>query len=480
LKDFNQERGSFKYLHKDYLGSVLAISDEEGNLVEEAHFGAFGKYSGSIELLGRGYTSHEHFEDVGIIHMNGRLYDPLLRRFLNADENIQDPYNTQNYNKYGYVYNNPLLASDPTGEFLFFVFLAKLVGDLLASIIIGAVIGLAAYTLTTVIMGQKWNIGGALKSMFWGAVGGAITFGVGSIFSNTTGTLTTLGNTLKKSLGDFGLALVKAGTHAVSQGLLSLVQGDKFLSGAAAGFFGSLGASAFDKVFPTFAKSAGGTIAFGALAGGIGAELTGGNFWQGAIIGATVATLNDLAHRKFSRPEKEVSAIRKKMYELYGGPGDGDKGKAKNTSYSVTYKKNDILGRIGNQFLGEIAFTRSSGSTYGSGNFGVIFSDGSKIPTYNMTVSGGLFPDLSISFEKMLGVTGISLESSFLGIAVSTGISQGVFNFEVSYKSGEHFNSLGVEYKHGNFRLPPPPKNMPMPVFFGPMGISPFPIIPIP
>lgn len=38
----------------------------------------------------RGYTSHEHFEDIGIIHMNGRLYDPLLRRFLNADENIQD------------------------------------------------------------------------------------------------------------------------------------------------------------------------------------------------------------------------------------------------------------------------------------------------------------------------------------------------------------------------------------------------------
>lgn len=48
--------------------------------------------------------------------MNGRLYDPLLRRFLNADENIQDPYNTQNYNKYGYVLNNPLIYTDPNGE----------------------------------------------------------------------------------------------------------------------------------------------------------------------------------------------------------------------------------------------------------------------------------------------------------------------------------------------------------------------------
>lgn len=36
--------------------------------------------------IDRGYTSHEHFAEVGLIHMNGRLYDPLLRRFLNADE----------------------------------------------------------------------------------------------------------------------------------------------------------------------------------------------------------------------------------------------------------------------------------------------------------------------------------------------------------------------------------------------------------
>ena len=50
-------------------------------------------------------------------HMNGRLYDPLLRRFLNADENIQDPFNTQIYNRYGYVMNNPLLYNDPDGEF---------------------------------------------------------------------------------------------------------------------------------------------------------------------------------------------------------------------------------------------------------------------------------------------------------------------------------------------------------------------------
>ncbi|MFP7657064.1 hypothetical protein [Chryseobacterium proteolyticum] len=39
-----------------------------------------------------------------------------------------------------------------------------------------------------------------------------------------------------------------------------------------------------------------GTIAFGALAGGIGSELIGGNFWQGALIGGVVAGLNHVAH----------------------------------------------------------------------------------------------------------------------------------------------------------------------------------------
>ncbi|MEP6929845.1 MAG: RHS repeat-associated core domain-containing protein, partial [Flavobacterium sp.] len=53
---------------------------------------------------------------VGLINMNARLYDPLLHRFLQADNYIQDPTNTQNYNQYGYVLNNPLLYTDPSGN----------------------------------------------------------------------------------------------------------------------------------------------------------------------------------------------------------------------------------------------------------------------------------------------------------------------------------------------------------------------------
>ncbi|WP_288444082.1 RHS repeat-associated core domain-containing protein [uncultured Chryseobacterium sp.] len=188
LKNFDENNGSFKFLHKDYLGSILAISDEAGKMLEQRHFDAWGNLThlqignsnlaaGKADiamllnnsegmLIDRGYTGHEHFMEVGIIHMNGRLYDPLLRRFLNADENIQDPFNTQFYNRYGYVVNNPLMYNDPNGEF--------------AWIVVGAVIG--GYFTGAKANGSynplKWNWGATWGKIAMGAAVGAFTGGV--------------------------------------------------------------------------------------------------------------------------------------------------------------------------------------------------------------------------------------------------------------------------------------------------------------
>ena len=251
--------------------------------------------------------------------MNGRLYDPLLRRFLNADENIQDPHNTQNYNKYGYVFNNPLMYNDPSGELAF-----------LPALIIGAIVGFTSYTVGLIVTDSlyRWNLKDAFKATFWSTVSAAVTFGIGEVFSTTLKTGFTIAESLKESLGGFGAALVHAGTHAISQGVLSTMQGGNFLSSAASGFFGSLGTSGFGAIAGKWAASAGGQIFFGALSGGIGAELTGGNFWQGAVTGGIVAGLNHLAHSPNSpwnngRGGKGKANVRIQRKEPWDVNGDG-------------------------------------------------------------------------------------------------------------------------------------------------------------
>ncbi|WP_372723245.1 RHS repeat-associated core domain-containing protein, partial [Immundisolibacter sp.] len=65
----------------------------------------------------RGFTGHEHLDEIGLIHMNGRVYDPTLGRFLSADPYVQFPETTQGLNRYTYVNNNPLSLTDPSGYF---------------------------------------------------------------------------------------------------------------------------------------------------------------------------------------------------------------------------------------------------------------------------------------------------------------------------------------------------------------------------
>jgi len=111
----------YYFLHRDYLGSIIMISDKDGGIKEKRHFDAWGNLvkvaDGNnnaltkLTFLDRGYTGHEHLDGVSLIHMNGRLYDPKLRRFLAPDNHIQDPYNTQSFNRYGYAWNNPLMYS---------------------------------------------------------------------------------------------------------------------------------------------------------------------------------------------------------------------------------------------------------------------------------------------------------------------------------------------------------------------------------
>src|SRR5262249_43418624 len=62
-----------------------------------------------------GFTSHEMLDNLNLVHMNGRVYDPIIGRFLSADPFIDGAGSTQGWNRYAYVHNNPLSYTDPSG-----------------------------------------------------------------------------------------------------------------------------------------------------------------------------------------------------------------------------------------------------------------------------------------------------------------------------------------------------------------------------
>jgi RHS repeat-associated protein len=122
-----QPASSLRYMHHDHMGSAAATTDEAGTIVERLAYDPWGKRrypSGQADtqdqLVGqstdRGFTMHEHLDEVGVIHMNGRIYDPLVGRFMSADTVIPYANDLQAYNRYAYSYNNPLKFDDPTGH----------------------------------------------------------------------------------------------------------------------------------------------------------------------------------------------------------------------------------------------------------------------------------------------------------------------------------------------------------------------------
>ena len=163
------------YLHRDYLGSIVMLTDEEGNIAERRHFDPWGQVlkvedgAGNtlekLTLLDRGFTGHEHLQTVGLIHMNGRLYDPVLHRFLQPDNFVQDPFNTQNFNRYGYCLNNPLVYVDENGEII--QWLPILAGALLGAYSSGVAANNGEYNLF------KWNYSDSWGSILGGAIMGA-------------------------------------------------------------------------------------------------------------------------------------------------------------------------------------------------------------------------------------------------------------------------------------------------------------------
>jgi RHS repeat-associated protein len=109
LRQSNSTTG-VSYFLTDHLGSTNALTDVNGNVVDESAYDSFGNSGGSTRTR-YGYTGRERDPDTGMLYYRARFYDPTLGRFIG-----EDPIGFQGgINFYAYVKNAPLKFRDPSG-----------------------------------------------------------------------------------------------------------------------------------------------------------------------------------------------------------------------------------------------------------------------------------------------------------------------------------------------------------------------------
>jgi len=322
------------YWHKDALGSIVAVSNGAGTVIERPAFDAWGRrllndrqidWSAAGPAHGdRGYTGHEHLDEQGLVHMNARLYDPVLARFLSPDPLIQSPHDLQNYNQYSYVLNSPLRYTDPSG---------KCIWDFCIVEIFVAVAGAAAINNGN----QYWRIAGTV-ALAWalgpgfGEGGGLVETGLGTTWAGGT-SATAVGNSAiaggltsyVASGGDVEAAFIGAiagGAFTYVGGPAGLGGAEKIIAHAVIGCAqgavtgGSCGPSAMAAAFGKLATPSGipaGVEPFVAsvIAGGTASVIGGGKFANGALQAAMGYLFNQLSGgpRYLNKPTSSTDVL---------------------------------------------------------------------------------------------------------------------------------------------------------------------------
>lgn len=237
----------FYQLFCDNQGSVLSAINENGEKVFDASYDAWGRQTvrqNSLKLR-YGYCGHEMLPGFDLIDMGGRVYDPVIGRFLSCDNYVQEPDNSQNFNRYSYCLNNPLRYTDPTGE------LFGIDDVIFTAIVTGAVIGA---TTNVAILAGNGNINSP-AGFFKAAAIGALSGGAGAAVGLLPG-----------GVGFWGGALAGM-TGAGTGGLIEQ--------------FGNNAAFGTQLSFPDFLATVGLGGAVGGLFGGLQAKSLGASFWTG-------------------------------------------------------------------------------------------------------------------------------------------------------------------------------------------------------
>ena len=320
------QTSSLRYFHHDQLGSIAAVTEGNtgtsmGSVIERLAYDPWGKRRNTNglsdttdSLVGRttdrGFTEHEHLDEIGVVHMNGRIYDPLVGRFMSADPFIQAPSMLQSYNRYAYVMSNSLNLTDPSGYSWF----SKLMhlGDRISSIgvslgspylyhkSVNFLSGSGGYQLKSAALGYVSLFCGPAVAVCAGGFQGALARGYGASHDDAleAGVVAGITAAAFMAAGKVGNAY---GVNSFGQYAAHAVAG--CVTSAAGG--GQCGQGAVSAVFGKFAGNNLGINGVGlqydiangitaVTAGGVGSVLGGGKFANGARTAAYGYLFNQL------------------------------------------------------------------------------------------------------------------------------------------------------------------------------------------
>jgi RHS repeat-associated protein len=279
---------STRYFHTDHLGSISVITDENGNVLERLSYDAWGKRrfpNGSDDPTGsitsqstRGFTGEEELQVSGLVHLNGRVYDPLLARFTSADPTVTDPLNPQGWNRYSYVGNDPLAFTDPNG-FSWLSGFFNSIGNFFTSV--GNFIKTNAIARALLQIGITAILTFALSPI-------AIAAGLASL--------------APAAAAFIGSAVVTG----ISGGNLSQSLRAGLIAGATAFAFAGIGPT------PSFASNPvgfGTAVGESALVGCASAAVSGGSCGSGALAGAVGSALSPITNQVFPNAQTECLCI---------------------------------------------------------------------------------------------------------------------------------------------------------------------------